>query len=154
MTEPPKPLLPKETPEILKPEALKVEAKPKKTTSPIAQLYKRMDMVEAKLAAQPEKLVQSPISSSPNASTIEPQAPNPTHDHKHEDCPTCNKSIGEHFVRKTEPYCPECHEKNPNFKSLAVCADCGLSLGSKEEAEKLEGCPNCGGKKAKEFKYK
>ena len=112
---------------------------------------KRAQEAEAKLEAQ--KSIVPTLSSNVSAKS-EPQAPNPPHDHKHEACPTCNKSVGEHFVRQTEPYCPTCGDKNPNFKSLAVCSDCGLSLGTKEHAATLAGCPNCGGKKAKEFKFK
>jgi predicted RNA-binding Zn-ribbon protein involved in translation (DUF1610 family) len=149
MTEPEK-LLPKEeTPEILKPEALKAQAKPKEDWK-----KKYLDL-EAKVAAQPEKSesIQSPkILPSPT----EPQPP--AHSHIHEACPTCQKSIGEHFVRPFDPFCPECGEKNPNFKSLAICdpaqGGCGAVLGTVEHAKTLEGCPNCGGKKAKEFKYK
>jgi Zn finger protein HypA/HybF involved in hydrogenase expression len=68
---------------------------------------------------------------------------------KHENCPHCGTSKGEHYVRKWEKWCPECHEPNPNFTSFASCKNCGLPLGTKEDAKKLEKCPECGSTEAK-----
>ena len=134
--------------EPTKPEATPTE-QPEAKKKPKEEWKQRALDAEAKLTAQNGK---EPNVQSPPTTSTEPSAP--THDHKHEDCPTCKKSVGEHFVRQTEPYCPTCNEKNPNFKSLAVCTDCGLGLGTVEQAKTLTGCPNCGGTKAKEFKYK
>jgi hypothetical protein len=38
--------------------------------------------------------------------------------------------------------------EKPDLKDEAACDDCGLHLGSREFAEKLEACPRCGGHKA------
>jgi predicted RNA-binding Zn-ribbon protein involved in translation (DUF1610 family) len=80
------------------------------------------------------------------------QSPAHSSEHKHTICKDCGQSIGQHFVRRSEKYCPTCGEINPDFTTGTVCAECGLSLGTVEEAQKHESCPNCGSKKAKQIK--
>jgi predicted RNA-binding Zn-ribbon protein involved in translation (DUF1610 family) len=89
--------------------------------------------------------------------TKQDQTPPPPPEHTHENCPSCGKSTGEHYVHNSDPFCRTCGDKNPNFKSLALCSKCGLPLGTVEEAQKLVSCPNCGntGKgSAKKFELK
>jgi len=48
--------------------------------------------------------------------------------------------------------CPDCYcniIKEMNRKSDYICQNCGLPLGDKAFAEKIEKCPNCGSKEAK-----
>ncbi|MGD0645901.1 MAG: hypothetical protein ABSA75_13425 [Candidatus Bathyarchaeia archaeon] len=151
-------------PQKIEPTQANTEPKPEEKPKPKEDWKKKFLDLEAKVKAQKESPnVQSP--SSPDANPTEPTPPN----HTHENCPTCQKSIGEHYVRPFDPYCPTCHEKNPTFKSLAICdpskGGCGLPLGTIKVVEKemivedphgkeIESCPNCGGKHAKEFKFK
>lgn len=48
--------------------------------------------------------------------------------------------------------CPDCYcgaiEKMRKLSEVQ-CADCGLPLGSKDMARKIDHCPNCGGKTPK-----
>lgn len=45
--------------------------------------------------------------------------------------------------------CPDCYcdiIRNMNEQSDYFCKDCGLPLGNKEFADKIDKCPNCGHK--------
>lgn len=49
--------------------------------------------------------------------------------------------------------CPECYAgiiEDLKKKSTVKCADCGLPLGKKEFAQKLDKCPNCGSEDVEE----
>ncbi len=51
--------------------------------------------------------------------------------------------------------CPDCYcgaIEKLNKTSEFVCDHCGLPLGNKAFAEKIETCPNCGGGKARKIK--
>jgi hypothetical protein len=137
----PKTLLPEPTPEILKPAVLVVPAKKSKSVSPMSQLFKRVDNIEAKLATRSadQSNVQSPLNS---VIASIPPAPNP-HSH-HADEP--------HYIGSWQQYCPTCGDRNPDFKDEVVCKDCGTHLGARATAEKLKACPNCGGQEAKAVK--
>ena len=95
-----------------------------------------------------KKLIRDGVREALPMVSQKPQLPH-SDEHKHAICKDCGQSIGQHFVRRSEKYCPTCGEKNPDFTTGAVCANCGLSLGTVEEAEKHQSCPNCGSKKAK-----
>jgi predicted RNA-binding Zn-ribbon protein involved in translation (DUF1610 family) len=43
-----------------------------------------------------------------------------------------------------QQFCPECGDKNPNFKDEVHCTNCGMHLGSVENVAKLKVCPSCG----------
>lgn len=57
----------------------------------------------------------------------------------------------EHWVGPWQKYCTDCGGVNPDFKDETECQICGMHLGSREVAEKLKACPNCGSKKAKKL---
>ena len=57
-----------------------------------------------------------------------------------------------HPVHVWEPFCVDCGQKNPDFKNMALCKDCGLPLGTWEISQKLDACPNCGSTKARALK--
>ena len=56
-----------------------------------------------------------------------------------------------HYIGAWQQFCPTCGDKNPDFKDETECEDCHAHLGSKEVAEKLRACPNCGGHRAKKL---
>lgn len=52
--------------------------------------------------------------------------------------------------------CPDCFCSiidKMNKESDYACADCGLPLGNKEFASKIEKCPNCGGTETREIEH-
>ncbi len=58
--------------------------------------------------------------------------------------PTIDLHSGKiHISRWTPRNCPECGVPNPDFQDEVKCRDCGIALGSLEEAKKLKACPNC-----------
>ncbi len=58
--------------------------------------------------------------------------------------PTIDLHSGKiHVSGWTPRNCPECAVPNPDFQDEVKCKDCGIALGSEEEAKKLKACPNC-----------
>ena len=50
-----------------------------------------------------------------------------------------------HAVRSFDQFCPECSEKNPDYKeSDFFCADCLTPIGSLSDLENSKVCYNCG----------
>ena len=96
---------------------------------------------------QPKKPTQDehPSASTEGKQTSSPPAPPDPHaGHGHEDGKP-------HYIGAWQQFCPTCGDKNPNFKDETECEDCHAHLGSKEVAEKLKACPNCGGHRAKKL---
>lgn len=62
-----------------------------------------------------------------------------------EDKKLSGSEVAEHVL-----HCPDCYRKVIR-KSEAECRDCGAPLGTLELAKKLESCPWCGSKNAKEI---
>lgn len=60
--------------------------------------------------------------------------------------PKPDEKLPKHYVKNWMANCPECGEKNPNFKDETACRKCGQHLGSVVTAEKLGNCPYCGSK--------
>ncbi len=61
-----------------------------------------------------------------------------------EDEPSIDLHSGKIHISKWTPRnCPECAVPNPDFQDEVKCRDCGIALGSEEEAKKLKACPNC-----------
>ena len=73
-----------------------------------------------------------------------PTPPDPHAGHGHEEGKP-------HYIGAWQQFCPTCGDKNPDFKDETECEDCHAHLGSKEVAEKLNACPNCGGHQAKKL---
>jgi len=60
-----------------------------------------------------------------------------------------------HATHSSEAFCPECGDKNPDFKDgQLVCENCDNPVGTKEEitSGKVKFCRHCGHDKAKEKK--
>jgi ribosomal protein S27AE len=62
------------------------------------------------------------------------------------------ESAKPHYVGTWQQYCPDCGDKNPEFKDETICnpkkGGCGMHLGAAKDVEKLKACPNCGGQHA------
>ena len=60
-----------------------------------------------------------------------------------------------HATHSSEAFCPECGDRNPDFKdNQLVCENCSNPVGTKEEitSGKVKFCRHCGHNKAKEKK--
>jgi hypothetical protein len=109
---------------------------------------KRKDRV---IAAYKMREKNPKVTGKPSAPEIKPTEP---HEHRENEIETTTPTPGPgkpHYVGTWQQYCPDCGDKNPEFKDETECPDCHMHLGAKDQVEKLKACPNCGGHKAVEL---
>ena len=107
-----------------------------------AKAEKALELLKKK--KEPKPILPPPVSTETKQPPTPPTPPDLHADHGHEEGKP-------HYIGAWQQFCPTCGDKNPNFKDETECEDCHTHLGSKEVAEKLRACPNCGGHRAKKL---